>query len=160
MNPVPATVPASMQRVGEAFLPWKDPLEGNRMRKLGFIILCTASWLVGYNCGQQPDSPDIFGWISRQIRRFDTSAHHDSSDTSEPSRSETRSPNSPNGASSFTTPTLPEQKKMPPRDDWWKKALSGNARTEDRPRRWPTRSIKHRESHSLRPHSAGCRDNR
>jgi hypothetical protein len=40
------------------------------MRKLGLLILCGACWLAGYLCGQRPDSPDIFGWISMQVRHL------------------------------------------------------------------------------------------
>ncbi len=38
------------------------------MKTLGLFILCAAFWLAGYYCGRRPDSPDIFGWISRQIQ--------------------------------------------------------------------------------------------
>ncbi len=110
-----------------------DSQEENRVRKLGLLILCAVSWLAGYYCGQQPDSPDIFGWMFRRVQRLDASASRDSSDTPDPACSEIRSSFSPNGTSAFPTPAGPERREMPSPADRWQRTLSAGVRPENGP---------------------------
>jgi hypothetical protein len=62
------------------------------MRKLGLLILCGACWLAGYYCGQRPDSPDIFGWISTQVRNLSACDGRGSADVPHAARPEGRRP--------------------------------------------------------------------
>lgn len=62
------------------------------MRKLGVLILCGACWLAGYYCGQQPDSPDIFGWISIQVQNLSASDSRDSANVPDAAGPEGRRP--------------------------------------------------------------------
>ena len=62
------------------------------MRKLGLLILCGACWLAGYYCGRQPGSPDIFGWISMQVRKLRVCEGRDIADVPDVARPEGRRP--------------------------------------------------------------------
>ena len=62
------------------------------MRKLGLLILCGACWLAGYYCGQRSDRPDIFGWISMQVKKLRACNSPDSPDVPDAARPEGRRP--------------------------------------------------------------------
>ena len=76
------------------------------MRKLTLLILCGACWLGGHHCGRQPGSPDISGWILRQIRHLAASYDSSISDASECEPPEAR-PSSADEPSALPPARLP-----------------------------------------------------